>query len=256
MEKGRMKIALAEAIGTFGLIFIGVLAVTGGLLAGADPGVVTITSVALAHGLIIFVLVAALSAASGGHFNPAITLGFVVTGRMPLSTAWVYWVSQLVGACVAAFLLVSTIGQVATATGTPALAPGVSFGVGTVLEAVGTFFLVFVVFATAVDERAPRAVFPLAIGLTIAADIMAFGLLTGGAVNPARAFGPALASGAWENQLVYWIGPLVGGALGGLVYHHGLMARAPTQPIAERGGPAPTEEREGPEEEERRRRAA
>ncbi len=111
------------------------------------------------------------------------------------------------------------------------------------LEAVTTFFLVFVVFGTAVDERAPKSAFPFAIGLTITLDIMAIGPLTGAAVNPARAFGPALASGAWDDQLVYWIGPLIGGAIAAWVMHYALMERAPSPPVAERGGPAPTEER-------------
>jgi MIP family channel proteins len=243
MRGSRGQIIVAEAIGTFTLIFIGVLAVTAAELVGAPAGLVTLTTIALAHGLAIGVMVAAAGAVSGGHFNPAITLGFVVTGRMGIGEGAVYWASQLAGAVVAAFLLVGLIGTDAVALGTPDLGVGVAFGGGAVLEAVCTFFLVFVVFGTAVDERAPVAVFPLAIGLTIALDIMAIGPLTGGAVNPARAFGPALASGHWQNQLVYWIGPLVGGALGGLVQHFVLMRRAPSPAVAERGGPAPAEER-------------
>ncbi|HEX6939935.1 MAG TPA: aquaporin [Longimicrobiales bacterium] len=239
--------ALAELIGTFALIFIGVLAVTAGDVAAAPEGTIALVTVAFAHGLIIAVMVAALAAVSGGHFNPAITLGFVVTGRMDVMTGAIYWLSQLVGAAVAAFLLAFVIGGDAVATGTPALAPTIPVGAGIVLEAVCTFFLVFVVFGTAVDERAPASVFPFAIGLTIALDIMAIGPLTGGAVNPARAFGPALASGAWDDQLVYWVGPLIGGAIAGWVMHYALMVRAPTRPTAERGGPAPEERRAGGE---------
>src|SRR5690606_25442498 len=134
----------------------------------------------------------------------------------------------------------------AVAAGTPALADTVSPGAGIALEAVTTFFLVFVVFGTAVDERAPKSVFPFAIGLTIALDIMAIGPLTGGAINPARAFGPALVSGAWADQLVYWIGGLVGGAIAGWIMHYALMARAPAPPVAERGGPAEEEKRRPP----------
>ncbi|HEX7118166.1 MAG TPA: aquaporin [Longimicrobiales bacterium] len=235
--------ALAEFIGTFALIFIGVLAITTGDVAGLPEGTVALVTVAFAHGLVIAVMVAALAAVSGGHFNPAITLGFVVTGRMDAVTGAIYWLAQLVGASIAGFLLAFVIGGDAVAAGTPALAPTIPAGAGIVLEAVCTFFLVFVVFGTAVDKRAPTSLFPFAIGLTIALDIMAIGPLTGGAVNPARAFGPALASGAWGDHLVYWIGPLIGGAVAGWVMHFALMARAPTPPVAERGGPAPGEER-------------
>lgn len=93
------------------------------------------------------------------------------------------------------------------------------------LELVGTFFLVYVVFGTVVDKRAPAGVYPLAIGLTITLCIMGFGLLTGSAINPARAFGPALISGQWTNQYVYWIGPLIGGALAGILYQSFLRAK-------------------------------
>jgi glycerol uptake facilitator-like aquaporin len=106
-----------------------------------------------------------------------------------------------------------------------------------------TFFLVLVIFGTAVDPRAPKSIFPLAIGLTIALDIMGGGPLTGAAMNPSRSFGPALASGMWSNQLVYWIGPLIGGGVAALLQHHVLMEPAPSVETAERGGPAPAEER-------------
>jgi aquaporin TIP len=243
MNDERVKVMVAEAIGTFTLIFIGVLAISAAKIAGAPEGIVNLASIAFAHGLAIAVMVAALGAVSGGHFNPAITLGFVVTGRMPIARALLYWIAQLVGATLAGLLLVQVIGADFVAAGTPDLGLGMLSGAAITLEAVGTFFLVFVVFGTAVDERAPKSVYPMAIGLTITMDIMAIGPLTGGAVNPARAFGPALASGHWAHHVVYWIGPLVGGALGGLVYHHLLMQRAPSPAVAERGGPAPSEER-------------
>lgn len=244
MKDDPVKIAIAEGIGTFALIFIGVLAVVAVPLVGAPEGLLSLSVIAFAHGLTIAVMVAALAAISGGHFNPAITLGFVATGRLPLQLGIVYWLAQLVGAAVAAWLLVALIGGTGVADGTPALGTGIGFGTGIVLEAVCTFFLVFVVFGTAVDERAPQAVFPLAIGLTITLDIMAIGPLTGGAVNPARAFGPALASGTWTDQLVYWIGPLIGGALGGITHHFIFMERAPALTVEERGGPRPFEQRD------------
>ncbi|MCB0712648.1 MAG: aquaporin [Ignavibacteriae bacterium] len=225
-----IQVFTAEAIATFALCFVGVLSI-----AAAGDSLVT---VALAHGLTIAVMVAAVGSVSGAHINPAVTFGFVVTGRMKPATAVLYWGAQLVGAAVAGFLLLGILdGSVLAsasaegakglvAGGTPQLS-GVEMLSGILLEAVATFFLVFVVFGTAVSERAPKSVFPFAIGLTVTLGIMAIGPMTGGALNPARHFGPALASGMWENVAVYWIGPLLGGALGGAVQHFILMKQAP-----------------------------
>jgi aquaporin TIP len=237
------RICVAEAIGTFALCFVGVLAISAAGVVNAPAGIANLASIGLAHGLTIMVMVASLGAVSGGHFNPAVTFGFVTTGRMPIVTGVVYWVAQLVGATIAGVLAVAVVGGPAVANGTPDLGNGVSPAVGIIVEAVLTFFLVMVVFGTAVDERAPKSVFPIAIGMAVALDIMGGGPLTGAAMNPARTFGPALASGHFANHLVYWIGPLIGGALGAWVQHGLLMERAPSLLVAERGGPAPGEER-------------
>lgn len=243
MPTNGTKIWLAEAIGTFTLIFAGVLSISAVAVARAPANLANLASIGLAHGLAIAVMVAALGAISGGHFNPAVTFGFVVTGRLSPVLGALYWSAQLIGAAVAGALIAALFGREPVANGTPDLGMQVGFGAGIVVEAVTTFFLVLVVFGTAVDERAPRGVYPLAIGLTVALDIMATGPLTGAAMNPARAFGPAVASGHWANQLVYWLGPLLGGAAAGLVMHHFLMAPAPSPATAERGGPAPSEQR-------------
>lgn len=235
--------ALAEAIGTFALTFVGILAISAGGIIGRPDGVVGLATIALAHGLTILVMVAALGAVSGGHFNPAVTFGFVVTGRMPAVVGAIYWAAQIVGATLAAVLVRAAFGVDPVAGGTPDLGPGVSVGAGIMLEVVTTFFLVLVVFGSAVDERAPKSIFPVAIGLTVALDIMAIGPLTGAAMNPARVIGPALASGHWDNHLVYWVGPLLGGALGALAQHAFLMERAPDAVVAERGGPSLEEQR-------------
>ena len=225
MPDNWFKLSLAEAIGTFALIFIGVASISAAKVGGAPDGIVNLASIGLAHGLTIAVMVAALGAVSGAHFNPAVTFGFVVTGRMNVATGLMYWVSQLVGAWIAALFLVAMFGADPVSMGTPDLGKNVSFGAGVVTEAVTTFFLVLVIFGTAVDERAPKSVFPFAIGLTVALDIMGTGPLTGAAMNPARTFGPALASGHWNNHLVYWIGPLIGGALAAWVEHFFLMKK-------------------------------
>jgi aquaporin Z len=243
MPVDRPRAFVAEFIGTFALTFIGVLSISAELVTGAPASATApLIQIAFAHGLILAVMIAALGAISGGHFNPAVTFGFLVTGRMNPVNAVLYWVAQLLGAVVAAFLLTSMGGISYVAAGTPAVAENVGTGMAIVLEAVATFFLVFVVFGTAVDERAPKSVYPFAIGLTLAAGIMAIGSITGAALNPARAFGPALATGEWKRHFVYWVGPLAGGGIAGLLQHY-LLMRAPTPPVAEHGGPTPTEKR-------------
>jgi len=221
MQTSLGKQCAAEFIGTFALIFVGVGAIyhNSGLLA-----------VALAHGLTIAVMVSATGAISGGHLNPAVTFGLLVGGQIDLQRSIAYWVSQLAGGVTAAFLLLlllsgqREIGEHALpaatiiANGTPTLAPkGVTFFQAVLIEAVLTFFLVFVVYGSAVDARAPK-IGGLAIGFTVALDILFGGPFTGAAMNPARVFGPALASGNWNGHAIYWLGPLLGGGLAGLVY--------------------------------------
>ena len=236
---------VAEAIGTFALCFVGILAINASSLIGPE-GTVSLTSIAFAHGLAIFVMVAALSANSGAHFNPAVTAGFMATGRIPAARGALYIVAQLAGALLASGL-VALYDLNVVIGGTPTVATRLVTVPGAlVLEAVATFFLVLVVFGTAVDERAPRSVFPLAIGLTVAMDIMAIGPLTGAAMNPARAFGPALVGGEWGQHWVYWVGPILGGIAGAFVQHAFLMERgAPSIRTGTRGGPAPAEQRTG-----------
>jgi len=211
------KPLLAEAIGTFALIFIG----AGAIITDAiTKGHVGVLGIALAHGLAIAVMVSALGAIAGGHFNPAVTCGFLAAGRVTGAQAVRYILAQLLGAIIAAEALRMSYPHAAAAAvhlGTPALRPGVHLWAGGFLEAIGTFFLVVVVFGTAVSPQAPR-IGGLAIGLTIAMDILAFGPLTGAAMNPARAFGPALVAGWWKAHLVYWIGPIIGGVVAGWVY--------------------------------------
>ena len=234
---------LAEFIGTFALCFIGIFAITGAQVAGAPAGIANLASIGLAHGLTIAVMVAALGAISGAHFNPAVTFGFLVTRRLTPAQAGGYVAAQLAGATLAGGLITLLFGASTVAAGTPDLSPNVAPLSGVVIEAVLTFFLVLVVFGTAVDERAPKSVFPLAIGLTVALDIMAGGPLTGAAMNPARTFGPALASGHWANHLVYWVGPLVGGAAAALAHTYVFAAAKPAAEPAEEAEPKPLRKR-------------
>jgi MIP family channel proteins len=211
----------AEFIGTFALIFFGVGAVCAYQFVHGTSDV-GLLGIALAHGLAIGIMVSALGHISGGHFNPAVTIGFWVTRRVSTLEAAIYWAAQLAGATAAAFLLKAIVPEEtwrAVALGTPALVRDFPVWSGIVLEAVTTFFLVLVVFATAVDEKgAFRSIAGFGIGLTISLGILVAGPLTGAALNPARAFGPALAATHWANQGVYWVGPLAGGFLAGLLY--------------------------------------
>lgn len=219
------KPLLAEVIGTFTLIFAGAGAIIANQM---THGGVSLLGIALAHGLAIGVMVSALGVISGGHFNPAVTCGFLVAGRMSFPKAVAYLIAQLAGATLGGLALWAGYphgAAVSVGLGTPSLAPDISATAGVLLEAIGTFFLVLVVFGTAVHPGAPR-LGGLAIGLTITMDILAFGALTGAAVNPARAFGPALVSGTWSSQLVYWIGPLIGGAVAGGLYGSAYLAEA------------------------------
>ena len=212
---------VAEFLGTFALIFFGAGAICVDFHLRSTGGI-GLLAIALAHGLAIAILVSALGHISGGHFNPAITIGLWVTRRLSTLDSLAYWGAQLLGAAAAAFLLKLIMPEeVATNTflGTPELMRDFPRWSAMALEAVTTFFLVLVVFATAVDERGSfRSIAGFGIGLTITLGILVAGPFTGGALNPARAFGPALASGHWLNWGIYWVGPLGGGFLAGLLY--------------------------------------
>ena len=231
MDYDPLRRGFAEFVGTFTLIFIGAGAVLtfgklfaaafvqGGGLQVAGLGLV---AVALANGLAIGVMVSAMGHISGGHFNPAITLGFLITRRLAPVLALTYWVVQFAGAAAAAALLrwfFNTNERNAVQLGSPVLGGGVTQWQGFVIEIVLTFFLVWVVFATAADPGGTfKSIAGLAIGLTITIDVLMGGPLTGAAMNPARAFGPQIVQNHWENGWVWFAGPFVGGAIAALLY--------------------------------------
>ena len=220
------RACLAEAIGAFALCFIGAGAI---ILNQKTGGAVGLIGIALAHGLILSVMITAMGHVSGAHYNPAVTIGFMVTKRTDGGTGAAYIISQLVGGTVAGILLrvIFDAGVWEKVNlGAPALAGDVSFGMGILIEVVLTFFLVIAIWGSAVDERRPD-VGGFAIGLTVSADIMMGGPLTGAAMNPARAFGPALAGGGFDgvNHLVYWIGPIIGGVAAATLYNGVLIKK-------------------------------
>ena len=220
---------IAEFIGTFALVFVG----SGAIIRGGS-----VLDVALAHGIILAVMVTALMRISG-HFNPAVTLTFMAVRRIEPVMGVVYIIAQIMGATIAAYALKGIFPHdavAATRVGGQMVASSISFGGAVLLEMIATFFLVWVIFGTAVDPDAPR-VGGFAIGLTIAADILTIGPLTGASMNPARSLGPAIASGVFEAQAVYWIGPIVGALIAGVLYDRVFLRRAP-EPI-DHGAVAP-----------------
>ena len=219
---------LAEFVGTFTLIFIGAGSIcVDQYMHASGAGGIGLLAIAAAHGLAIAIMVTAIGHISGGHLNPAVTIGFWVTKKISTLDALSYWASQLAGATVAAYLLTVVMPETvwrAVGLGTPDLATDYLPFHGILLEAITTFLLVFVVFGTAADPKgAFNKIAGFAIGLTITMDILVAGPLTGAAMNPARAFGPALVAHHWMHQGVYWVGPLIGGVIAGWIYNSFLL---------------------------------
>ncbi len=223
-DRDLARAAVAEFLGPFALVTAGVGAVVATQNLG-DGG--NLVAVGLAHGLAIALMIGALGAVSGGHFNPAVTISILATGNIKLVRAAVYIVAQLLGGIAGAAVLTNLIfpplaSWVATTSGAnlgvPALGPGVTQFGGVLLEGIMTFFLVLVAFGTAVDPRGPRAIAPLLIGLTITMDIIFGGRITGAAMNPARAFGPEVVQQDFTNFWIYWIGPIIGGLVAAFLY--------------------------------------
>jgi aquaporin TIP len=217
--------SVAELAGAFALTFVG----AGAVMTNGN----NLLAVAAAHGLILAIMVSALGHISGGHFNPAVTFGFLITGRIVPVLAVMYWVAQFAGAALAALLLKWIYPDrfvEAAKLGAPVLSEQIGVAPGFVLEVVMTFFLVVVVFATAADPRgAFKSIAGFAIGLTIAADILIGGPLTGAAMNPARAFGPQLLQWEWADGWIWYVAPLVGGGLAALAYE--LLYLRPLRPV-------------------------
>lgn len=212
----------AEFLGTFAVIFFGAGAVCVDFHQRNSGNGLGLLGIALAHGLALAVMIAAVGHISGGHFNPAVTIGFWVTKRLSTLDTLAYWGAQLLGASAAGFLLKAIVpaeSWTGISGGRPDLMPDFPSWTGLTLEATATFFIVLVVFATLVDERGTyKTISAFSIGLTYTLGVLIAFPFTGAALNPARAFGPALASGHWHNQLIYWVGPLGGGFLAGLIY--------------------------------------
>lgn len=222
----RTRELIVEFIGVFTLCFAGI----GAIVATGGDNLVTI---GLAHGLAIGLMVAAAGHISGGHYNPAVTVGLLLANRVTVGKALSYIPVQLAGGVVGALAVKAAFPDAdtdAVTLGVPAILEDLRWGSAFVAELIMTFFLMFVIFGVAVDSRGPRGIAGLAIGLTITMDIYVGGPLTGAAMNPARAFGPALVQNAWDDQWLYWLAPIAGAAIAATLYQYVLLPAGETLP--------------------------
>ncbi len=215
------KAFVAEFVGTFTLVFIGVGAIAADYITGGAAG---LTGVALAHGLAIATMVAAIGAVSGGHLNPAVTIGFLAVGKINPQNAFGYIISQCLAAIIAVALLKLCLPNEVlwdVNFGTPAVsdAPEITTSMALITEIILTFILMFVIYGSAVDRRAPK-MGGLFIGLAVTLGILMGGPISGAAMNPARHLGPALLGGGMQDTWIYWVGPVSGAVLAGLLYKH------------------------------------
>jgi MIP family channel proteins len=217
--------AVAELFGTFALIYVGVMVLVAGAPTLFQNGTKDLVAVALAHGLTIAVMVSATMQISGGQLNPAVTVALVAVGKVPIVQAGINLVAQILGGALGAWAAKVSLGGASINDGIPALGHGVGAGRGLLIEAILTFFLVFVVFGTGVDQRFGARVGGLAIGFTVALDILAGGPLTGASMNPARWLGPAIIQGTYADTAVFLIGPVAGGLIAALVWVFVLLER-------------------------------
>ena len=237
----------AEFIATGLFVFLGTGSVVAARAALIEAGVVTtsptasfIIAVALAHGLAYALLIAATARISGGHINPAVTFVAAMTGKMKVSTACCYIAGQLIAAVLGSLLLKGIIvGPMELGLGAHGVNAfntdlgvglvdntlGDGAGAGLLLEAVLTFFLVFVIFATAMDPKGPTHLAPMAIGLAVMVDNLVGIPMTGASMNPALSFGPAVVANVWDNHWIYWLGPLIGAGAAGLIYQYVFLER-------------------------------
>ncbi|CAL5199917.1 unnamed protein product [Lathyrus oleraceus] len=216
------KAYIAEFISTLIFVYAGVgSAIAYGKLtsdAALDPS--GLLAIAICHGFALFVAVSVGANVSGGHVNPAVTFGMALGGQITIVNGIFYWIAQLLGSIVACFLLKFATGGLKIPV--HSIASGVGASEVVVTEIMITFGLVYTVYATAADPKKGSigTIAPIAIGFIVGANILAAGPFSGGSMNPARSFGPAVVSGDYHNNWIYWVGPLAGGGLAGLIYTH------------------------------------
>ena len=221
----------AEGIATYCLVFFGPLSVMLSVVAFGDGlSVEAILMISFAHGSAIGLMVYAFGHVSGAHINPAVTIPMIITRKIGIADGIGYIVLQLVGAVAAAFTLKAVLPELGAAVNFGTQAPGelINFSATSAvgLEAIFTFFLVTVIFMTAVHKKAAAGIQGISIGGMVFLLHIVGVPLTGASMNPARTFGPALASGFWEFHWVYWVGPIIGGIIAGLIMNYVFVKKA------------------------------
>ncbi|HYW01260.1 MAG TPA: aquaporin [Candidatus Acidoferrum sp.] len=229
MKMGR-RAYTAEFIGTFALVFFGSMSVTiFTAVVGLNSGAASLLGIAFAHGLILMAMVYAIGWISQCHINPAITITTVAIGKMDVDDGIGYLVAQVLGATVAGLANVLIQPGNGALTGYGAASPGAAIGgsdvMALIVEMIITFFLMFSVYAVLYTGKVHPAASGLLIGMTLMADILIAGPLTGAAANPAVALGPAIASGNFSTLWIYWVGPIIGALLAGFVWEYLLIER-------------------------------
>ncbi len=207
-----LKRAVAEGIGTFGIVFFGCGAM---MVAERFPGAVSPAAISVVFGLIVMAMIYTLGHISGAHFNPAVTLAFAITRHFPFKSVWQYWLAQSIGSCAASCLLYLMLPH---GIGYGETVPHVPLLQTFVWEVILTFVLMFVVMGVAKDSRAVGTLAGLVIGATVMLESLVGGPITGDSMNPARSLGPAIASGTTGTLWLYILAPMVGAVLGALVY--------------------------------------
>ena len=212
----------AEFVGTFGLVFAGTAVIISDSFPGGKAGLV---GVALAQGLMLALGITATMGISGGHLNPAVTLGFLSTRRIDLKTALAYIGAQVAGGVAGAFatrfLVPNNVGRLLS-DGLPIINSNIQLGGAILLEAVMTFFLMSAVMGTVINPKAPK-MGGLWVGVAVIAMVLVGGPLTGAVMNPSRAFGPAVVSWIWTGQLAFWFGPILGAVAAALLWDKVLL---------------------------------
>lgn len=206
---------IAELVGTFALVFFGSMSVTLYSGAGANLGFL---SIAFAHGLTLLIMVYSLGPISGCHINPAVTIGVWIARKISSFDGVLYIIFQLLGAALAGVVHAAVLPAPVDDFGIPRVAPTITEPTGLIIEAILTFFLVFVIFGTALNPKAPPGIAGAAIGMALTIGLIIGGPLTGGALNPARWFGPAVAANSLDEFWVYIFGPIIGGGLAAYLY--------------------------------------
>jgi MIP family channel proteins len=227
----------AEALGTFLFFFLGFNAVAVSVDLGS--GAISALGIALAFGLGLALAIAALGHVSGGHFNPAVSLGLAAARKFPPKEVIPYWIAQLVGGFVAVLAVAAVYSKTAVDALDTSPGIGISDGGALVLELIVTALFVMVICTVATDDRAPwkGVMAPLLIGLFIFTAADAVGPASGGSFNPARSLDPVFYNGDFGDVWIYLVGPLVGGAAGGALWLlFGPARKDETETIRSTGG--------------------